>query len=818
MKKIVTVLAATALSVSTVGYAASGPTVFPHGIASSAPVVTPEGVTQGTIGDTVTKAQGAIPETEKNAANGVAGLDSSGNMTSTLAAKGSSRLMDTNGVSVVSINPGQGDESIPGQDNWAEGSLIHPHALTIANARVGASGSDQDYNANGQLVLAGSPDGPDTNGCLLCIFDTTTPLNIAGISGGGSTNWVNGPTGISQYGSADSPLEYLVQDNANMQVMNLTVASYTATEIVLASPLSDHDKERIHYGMYVISNSVDPSLAAPDFSATTNLPSPNYYASTVVKVIDSTHIQVSGWAVPGAGNNASGQVPSISNLDTKWTNFGKPTVGIGGRTNTSAVNWVTNFTTTNSWLNNYENEIDILGDPGFAAGRMRIHGLTMTYQGPTPSADSWALNLNTIALPVQLHMEVNPNGYGIQSNSFITKGNAGVGSLGDDFEMFEHAAFTDSANDMRLVGSVKKETSDSGWLGTSATIGLRIDGDQGNVSTGSPMGRLTFNPLMTGSTSLETGGWALGGPTTYQFGTVKGSPTILNGQYLAFQPSGWEDGTVSPIIQAASSSQLNIRDTGGNGITLDTYILNADTAKVTSGVFNNITSNTLTTLNGSVFSDDFYLNNNKAFYMSSANAGEAKAEYFTLSSDGKTILFGTDVSGGGNISGVNTFSSQNIEVSGNLQSNNFSTSGQGIKAGSGVFEGLTGAPDSDLKQGYALGWNSGLSSQTMGNVWGGTDFYNLKGLGAGGFNWCVGEDAATCKSNNVMALTSNGTLYTNAVNTKTVSAAVSLTIPFATPASSTSTCTQGQIEMDADYIYSCVATNTWHRVSNGSSW
>ncbi|MDN7356332.1 hypothetical protein [Acetobacter senegalensis] len=45
-----------------------------------------------------------------------------------------------------------------------------------------------------------------------------------------------------------------------------------------------------------------------------------------------------------------------------------------------------------------------------------------------------------------------------------------------------------------------------------------------------------------------------------------------------------------------------------------------------------------------------------------------------------------------------------------------------------------------------------------------------------------------------------------------------LVIPFATPASSTDTCTQGQIEMDADYIYSCVATNSWHRISNGASW
>lgn len=43
-------------------------------------------------------------------------------------------------------------------------------------------------------------------------------------------------------------------------------------------------------------------------------------------------------------------------------------------------------------------------------------------------------------------------------------------------------------------------------------------------------------------------------------------------------------------------------------------------------------------------------------------------------------------------------------------------------------------------------------------------------------------------------------------------------IPFGTPSSSTAPCTPGQMEMDADYIYSCAASNTWHRASNGATW
>jgi hypothetical protein len=43
-------------------------------------------------------------------------------------------------------------------------------------------------------------------------------------------------------------------------------------------------------------------------------------------------------------------------------------------------------------------------------------------------------------------------------------------------------------------------------------------------------------------------------------------------------------------------------------------------------------------------------------------------------------------------------------------------------------------------------------------------------------------------------------------------------VEFGTPASSSAACTQGQMEFDATYIYTCVATNTWHRASNGATW
>ncbi|CAI9121471.1 hypothetical protein LMG32879_002318 [Brytella acorum] len=391
----------------------------------------------------------------------------------------------------------------------------------------------------------------------------------------------NGASGIAQYGSADSPIEYFVADNAHARVMNLTVASYTVTQIVLKTALTAAQMARIHHGMYVITNSIDTTLTAPAFSAAAPLPAPNYYASIVDYVADSTHIAVSGWAVPNAGNGASGQVPSVSNLDIAWTNFGVPTVGIGAATNTSAINWVMNYTTTNSWLNNYENEIDILGNPGFAPGRMRIRGLTMTYQGPVPSADSWALNLNTIALPVQLHMEVNPTGYGIQSNEFITKGNSGVNELGDMWEIQESAAFADAAQNMRLVSWLAQDCATAGYGCVSVHQGLIVNGSQGTVSGQTPQAQIVYDPLLPGHPTNSTGVLGLASFGGIDFSLDGGHPTVPQGNYMAFQPSTWTaSNPTAPILQAASPSQLNVRDNGGNGITLDTWKLNVGSTAI----------------------------------------------------------------------------------------------------------------------------------------------------------------------------------------------------------------------------------------------
>lgn len=69
-------------------------------------------------------------------------------------------------------------------------------------------------------------------------------------------------------------------------------------------------------------------------------------------------------------------------------------------------------------------------------------------------------------------------------------------------------------------------------------------------------------------------------------------------------------------------------------------------------------------------------------------------------------------------------------------------------------------------------------------------------------NLAMTVEGITCNTANVVIISATG-FVTNTLN---------VPLP-TTPASATATGTQGQIVWDADYIYVCVATNTWKRAA-----
>lgn len=88
-----------------------------------------------------------------------------------------------------------------------------------------------------------------------------------------------------------------------------------------------------------------------------------------------------------------------------------------------------------------------------------------------------------------------------------------------------------------------------------------------------------------------------------------------------------------------------------------------------------------------------------------------------------------------------------------------------------------------------------------GKIEGGLEF-NADGE-VGSVSLCAGEHAKNC----ALTVSKDGLVK-----------AKKIVLPVGTPASSSSPCEQGETEIDARFLYTCVAHNVWHRMPNGSTW
>jgi hypothetical protein len=173
----------------------------------------------------------------------------------------------------------------------------------------------------------------------------------------------------------------------------------------------------------------------------------------------------------------------------------------------------------------------------------------------------------------------------------------------------------------------------------------------------------------------------------------------------------------------------------------------------------------------------------------------------------------------------------NLEIVGRNHAN--STNVWSI-ADSGNFYSTGGASfagSSNISVSNFFGYDGPLNSNSFEfNLSGGgseTDFVNNSSGGTGGgFTWWLATTAGThgtrlmqmyptsaiympglSWNGGANILSSNNVCQSNGTNCGTV---------FGTPASSGSSCTQGQTEFDAAYLYTCVAANTWRRVATAS--
>jgi len=299
---------------------------------------------------------------------------------------------------VLTIGGTQNVYTLPGQNM---DPYIQPHALMLGAQRAGSgtSATATDLLGTGSsIVLRGMPDGYMDMGCLIC--SVMTPQSVfqarAGISGN-----LTDPSNIANDPSYDSVVDYEQPGSTEPEIV-LTGVTYDATHIYLPSGsyLTPQQIARIHPNQYIATNSITSDVAAPTYPTDSGLQNPtsgtslaphNYYVSLVSSVAsDGSSITVQGWGIHNGNSTGhawrSGDVPGTT-YDTVRSNFGQAVAMIGAPTQAGGRNIFMSFDPTNNphSLVDYFNadEIDIHYG-GTASNQATMRGLviSMDCQGP----------------------------------------------------------------------------------------------------------------------------------------------------------------------------------------------------------------------------------------------------------------------------------------------------------------------------------------------------------------------------------------------------------------------------------------------------
>ncbi len=379
----------------------------------------------------------------------------------------------------------------------------------------------RDVANNASLNIVGAPYGPFNAGCVLCVFTSQSDIadNRAGISGLDYHLGAKAVTGADLVGFYEAPSTLEAR-------MVLDVDHYGANKVYLKSPMTPAQMAKLHTNMYITTNSVDPRFGLRPLAMYDN--NAIRLVNLVSAIIsgwsaDGKSIDVAGWAVPSGNDFSAGQVPNAGRLDRYWSQYDKPVVFIGAGTKMFARNtWMyydgskTKGHAT-SLIRAMETEEVDLRYTASRAHEVEMRGLTISMDpiggyGPHGlTSDSYHLLLSGYS-PTMLMFNDGKDTNVIKAHSFYVHGNEGVGALRPSSELFEHSAFADSTNNMRLAGYLTKTGAASGAPAAAFHLGLRIDGVQGDPLSGGGWGELVWNKdgRNNGGVSLCGGSGACG--------------------------------------------------------------------------------------------------------------------------------------------------------------------------------------------------------------------------------------------------------------------------------------------------------------------
>jgi hypothetical protein len=189
-------------------------------------------------------------------------------------------------------------------------------------------------------------------------------------------------------------------------------------------------------------------------------------------------------------------------------------------------------------------------------------------------------------------------------------------------------------------------------------------------------------------------------------------------------------------------------------------------------------------------------------------------------------IFGNIISATGNVGGGNILTGGIVSATGNIYSNNIVSTGLISTSGNIVGGGVRSTSSGTAPLNPTVGdfWYNTTTNSQYRFTFDGTDYFWLDDFGAttaenGSFN------AITSGTSNVSIYSANSSINISASGTPNVAifstagaAVTGLTITNSnTPTTSAASGVTGQIQWDSNYLYVCIAPNTWKR-ANINTW
>ena len=516
----------------------------------------------------------------KDKANGVAGLDSSGNMTAPVAATVNAGATAVNGTFQSRLSAGNtGADQFTGLDSV----LVGGSPLADVTGQLVSSGG---LGSPSKISVFGSPDGTFNEGCSVCIFMGRTQWNRqrAAVSG---IDYRAGAAAVTVYNDAVDL--YLWSGNIP-PYLGLAVNHYDATHVYLKTPLTKAQMALLHTNQYLVTNSLYQPTSS-SYSAVTEKPATGttwqegYYKRVISgwDTVGGTYITVSAWAAPASGDVTSGQIPTPTTsggsfaLDTTYMSDASPTVYVGAVTGITSRNdfitldqrnlsFVRSAQVNEQDLHYYANSKNSIAHDNILISDAGIAG--SPYSGLNAfTTDSRVFRINT-QKPVIFDIGMEGAATLFKTSSFWVNGQNGVNypNSVDIATMAEWGAYADGTNKMNIVSYLKKESSTLGAAGTSAHLALELDGTFGTPETGTQWGQIAWNAGAT-----NAGGVALCGnqgtnncgvSVGYDNSVTTNSITVRSGKGINFTPTDASSG--SPGIYGSSGNTVSFTTSTGS--------------------------------------------------------------------------------------------------------------------------------------------------------------------------------------------------------------------------------------------------------------